>query len=66
MNIVPRHYRFPFVWRENATQHPKGGGLARAIRPHQAEDLAGRNFQIQPTDGLKQSKRFGQMGCLNG
>ena len=39
-HVVPRHARAAFGRIHQAAQHAQRGGLARAIRPHQPEDLA--------------------------
>jgi hypothetical protein len=39
------------VWSRQRRQHLEGGGLAGAIRPHQAVDLAIRDLEIDAVDG---------------
>jgi hypothetical protein len=46
---------------ENAGDHAKGGRLPRAVRAQEAEQLAGRNDQVDVVDGGELSVAFGQL-----
>ena len=41
----------PAARREQRAQHPDGGGLPGRVRPEEAVDLAGVDFEVEAVDG---------------
>ena len=49
-DVRPEHEGLPAVRSEDPRQHPHGRGLARAVRPDEAEDLALPDRQVKAVD----------------
>ncbi len=52
-DTVAGHPGFAFGGIHQAAQQPQRGGFAGAVRTHQAEDFAARDFHIEMVDGDK-------------
>ena len=60
-HVVARHARAAFARVDQAAEHAQRGGLPRAVRPHQAEDLAPRHRQVQLVHGRQRAEAPGQV-----
>jgi len=58
--VVAGHRRFAATRRQQRRQHAQRGRLAGAVRPQEAEDLAGLHAQVDPGDRLDAAAAAGK------
>ena len=64
-HVVARHLRAAFGRVHQAAQHAQRGGLARAVRPHQPEDLARATVRSRWSTAVNVAEAFGQTASLD-
>src|ERR1039458_8869225 len=64
-HVVARHARAALARVHQAAQHAQRGRLARAVRPHQSEDLAFAHRQVEMVHRRQLAEAFGQAPDFN-